>query len=95
MVLRRTLSKLTLLASSLKAFDGSLSRVVAEALSRNGLTGKQHPRDYLNFYCLGNRQDTVGPDGGPAEQPTKHGRRKPRRSFIHVHAKVGTTPFFE
>lgn len=63
-------------------------RVVGKALSRNGLIGQHHPRDYLNFYCLGNRQDTVGPRGEAASQPRKCGRSKPRRSFIHVHAKV-------
>jgi hypothetical protein len=63
-------------------------RVVGEALARNGLIGQHHPRDYLNFYCLGSRRDTRGPHGEAAAQPRKCGKSKPRRSFIHVHAKV-------
>ena len=29
--------------------------LISKALNEQGLLGQQHPRDYLTFFCLGNR----------------------------------------
>ena len=36
--------------------------LISKALQEQGLLGEQHPRDYLTFFCLGNRWavSTVG-----------------------------------
>ncbi|CAM6073816.1 unnamed protein product [Sphagnum tenellum] len=47
-------------------------KLIAEALRDCGLTGQRHPRDYLNFYCLGNREWHA---------------QKNRRFMIYDHAK--------
>ncbi|CAL0306514.1 unnamed protein product [Lupinus luteus] len=65
----------------------------ADTLFKEGLSNKYHPRDYLNFYCLGRREH------GPSEkasspksnQSSEHRAlasvRKFRRFMIYVHAK--------
>ncbi len=48
--------------------------VIAAALSDVGLLGEHHPCDYLNFYCLGNREPESPQEGQPMNSPenSKH-----------------------
>ncbi|KAF8012708.1 hypothetical protein BT93_I0768 [Corymbia citriodora subsp. variegata] len=58
-------------------------KVVARTLKQMQLTDS-HPQDYLNFYCLGNREDISGqpsPANGVSEA------YKSQRFMIYVHAK--------
>ncbi|KAL3723682.1 hypothetical protein ACJRO7_035795 [Eucalyptus globulus] len=58
-------------------------KVVASQLKQMAL-GDSHPQDYLNFYCLGKREDNSGqpsPDDAVSES------YKSRRFMINVHAK--------
>jgi phospholipase D1/2 len=43
--------------------------VIAAALRDVGLLGKHHPRDYLNFYCLGNREPESPMEVEPTNPP--------------------------
>ncbi|KAH9542560.1 hypothetical protein CY35_13G014100 [Sphagnum magellanicum] len=64
--------------------------VIAAALSDVGLLGEHHPCDYLNFYCLGNREPESPQEGQPMNSPenSKHGLvQKNRRFMIYVHSK--------
>ncbi|XP_042508028.1 phospholipase D delta [Macadamia integrifolia] len=65
--------------------------IIAQELKSMQL-GDSHPQDYLNFYCLGNREEL--PDGmsQPTSQPSTNGdtvpaSQKNRRFMIYVHAK--------
>eukprot|EP00268_Persea_americana_P009256 TRINITY_DN13693_c0_g1_i4.p1 TRINITY_DN13693_c0_g1~~TRINITY_DN13693_c0_g1_i4.p1 ORF type:complete len:846 (-),score=170.79 TRINITY_DN13693_c0_g1_i4:245-2782(-) len=64
--------------------------VVYKALEEEGLQNTHEPQDYLNFFCLGNREVTEGngaSNGNPAAD-TPHGlARKNRRFMIYVHSK--------
>jgi len=66
-------------------------KLIAEALRDCGLTGQRHPRDYLNFYCLGNREVKKSFEPEPLRKPepnSKHWHaQKNRRFMIYVHAK--------
>ncbi|KAI4314709.1 hypothetical protein L6164_027589 [Bauhinia variegata] len=59
--------------------------VVARQLNSMELSDL-HPQDYLNFYCLGNREEvheeTSSTNGAPVSESYKHGR-----FMIYVHAK--------
>jgi len=51
--------------------------VVADALKEVGKLGERHPRDYLNFYCLGNREtmteiEKKNPATNPPDPNSKH-----------------------
>ncbi|ONK64306.1 uncharacterized protein A4U43_C07F24320 [Asparagus officinalis] len=50
-----------------------------------------HPQDYLNFYCLGNREELPKDNSQPTEQPSEKSAaalaQKFRRFMIYVHAK--------
>eukprot|EP01018_Ginkgo_biloba_P016109 Gb_35652 [translate_table: standard] len=60
------------------------------ALEEVGLEKMYHPQDYLNFFCLGNREAREGNDtttSSPSEN-TPHGRAKKNcRFMIYVHSK--------
>jgi phospholipase D1/2 len=65
-------------------------RIVAKAISRKGVDA--HPRDYLNIFCLGNREP-VDPNVPPPTTEPKAGSLqakilKTRRFMIYVHAKM-------
>lgn len=55
----------------------------------NGVNG--HPQDYLNFYCLGNREELPKDGSDSTNQPSEKGAaalsQKFRRFMIYVHAK--------
>ncbi|KAK6274104.1 hypothetical protein POUND7_011187 [Theobroma cacao] len=63
---------------------------VTGALKRKGLTA--HPRDYLAFYCLGNRQTKKTEEyipTEPADPKSDYGRaQQSRRFMIYVHSKM-------
>ncbi|KAK1418721.1 hypothetical protein QVD17_27867 [Tagetes erecta] len=65
---------------------------IHDALVEVGLEGVFSPQDYLNFFCLGNREavgphDNVG-DKSPGSVNTPQGlARKSRRFMIYVHSK--------
>ncbi|XP_072977809.1 phospholipase D alpha 1-like [Typha angustifolia] len=66
--------------------------IVAKAIEEAGLGGKLHPCDYLNFFCLGNREVQLPDEYIPPEQPkpeTDYWRTQVNRRFlIYVHAKL-------
>ncbi|XP_042506286.1 phospholipase D delta-like isoform X1 [Macadamia integrifolia] len=66
-------------------------RIVGQALEKAGLANQYHPQDYLNFYCLGKREDGP-PEGPPQTNQSSENRamglaQKFRRFMIYVHAK--------
>jgi phospholipase D1/2 len=66
--------------------------VVAKAIEDAGLRGQAHPCDYLNFFCLGNREAPLPGEYSPPETPeedTDYWRAQVnRRGPIYVHAKL-------
>lgn len=66
--------------------------IVAKAIVEAGLKGKAHPSDYLNFFCLGNREVPRQGDYVPSDHPqegTDYSRAQINRRFlIYVHAKL-------
>lgn len=63
---------------------------IAQAIQRTGI--KAHPRDYLSFFCLGNREGQKVGEYIPTEAPepdSDYSRaQKSRRFMIYVHAKM-------
>lgn len=63
---------------------------ITEALVKKGLN--TDPREYLSFFCLGNRETTKDGEYAPPEVPepdTDYSRaQKARRFMIYVHAKT-------
>ncbi|KAF7817249.1 phospholipase D alpha 1-like [Senna tora] len=63
---------------------------IAEAIGRKGI--RAHPRDYLTFFCLGNREIQRRGEYIPPERPepdSDYSRsQKCRRFMIYVHAKM-------
>ncbi|GMJ02747.1 ARABIDOPSIS THALIANA PHOSPHOLIPASE D DELTA, phospholipase D delta [Hibiscus trionum] len=65
-------------------------RIVAQELKSMGVENS-HPEDYLNFYCLGNREDIPG-DSKPSSPQSNFGEtvsasQKFKRFMIYVHSK--------
>ncbi|XP_077248629.1 phospholipase D gamma 1-like [Tasmannia lanceolata] len=64
---------------------------VYKALEEVGLGKTYEPQDYLNFFCLGNREAAEGMDnshGNPTSTNTPHVlAQKNRRFMIYVHSK--------
>ncbi|KAJ0968817.1 hypothetical protein J5N97_021694 [Dioscorea zingiberensis] len=65
--------------------------IIYKALKEVGLEDTYEPQDYLNFFCLGNREapDPSNPSsGGPAAVNSPNAlARKNRRFMIYVHSK--------
>ncbi|KAK8482962.1 hypothetical protein V6N13_081296 [Hibiscus sabdariffa] len=63
---------------------------VVQALQANGI--EANPKDYLTFFCLGNRERTVPGEYEPPESPEPHTdydrAQRSRRFMIYVHAKM-------
>ncbi|KAJ4789028.1 Phospholipase D [Rhynchospora pubera] len=59
------------------------------ALREAGLENKYEPQDYLNFFCLGNREplDRVMPEENYNSNIAQENARKHRRFMIYVHSK--------
>ncbi|KAM0866858.1 hypothetical protein ACQ4PT_042370 [Festuca glaucescens] len=66
--------------------------IVMEAIDDAGLRGQAHPCDYLNFFCLGNRETPRPGEYVPPVKPeegTDYWRAQAsRRGPIYVHAKL-------
>uniref|UniRef100_A0A0E0ESC0 Phospholipase D n=1 Tax=Oryza meridionalis TaxID=40149 RepID=A0A0E0ESC0_9ORYZ len=66
--------------------------IVMKAIDDAGLRGQAHPCDYLNFFCLGNREAPRPGEYSPPETPdvdTDYWRAQVNRRFpIYVHAKL-------
>ncbi|KAL5206250.1 hypothetical protein ABZP36_034459 [Zizania latifolia] len=66
--------------------------IVMKAIDDAGLLGQAHPCDYLNFFCLGNREARRPGEYSPPETPEKgtdYWRAQVnRRAPIYVHAKL-------
>lgn len=66
--------------------------IVAKAIEEVGLGGTAHPCDYLNFFCLGNREVENPGEYIPPERPqpgTNYWKAQTNRRFlIYVHAKL-------
>ncbi|PKA65046.1 Phospholipase D delta [Apostasia shenzhenica] len=66
-------------------------KVIGQALQKSGLSEKYHPEDYLNFYCLGNREpatkETTSTIHNSNENSAARMAHKFRRFMIYVHAK--------
>ncbi|KAJ6706631.1 PHOSPHOLIPASE D [Salix purpurea] len=65
-------------------------RIIANELEKAGLAHKYHPQDYLNFYCLGKRENSPQ-NSSEMNQQTENrslaAAQKFRRFMIYVHAK--------
>ncbi|KAL8232352.1 hypothetical protein R6Q57_002130 [Mikania cordata] len=63
---------------------------IVEALQEEGL--EEDPRDYLTFFCLGNREVKKSGEYEPSEQPDQDSdhqkAQEARRFMIYVHAKM-------
>ncbi|MQM13807.1 hypothetical protein Taro_046734 [Colocasia esculenta] len=66
--------------------------MVTKAIDEAGLRGRAHPCDYLNFFCLGNREVEQPGEYVSPEQPepeTNYWRAQVNRRFlIYVHSKL-------
>ncbi|KAL5727768.1 phospholipase D [Ranunculus cassubicifolius] len=65
---------------------------IYKALEEAGLEQAFTPQDYLNFFCLGNREAPTGNDGSFGGSPTASNSpqaltKKSRRFMIYVHSK--------
>ncbi|KAI4375535.1 hypothetical protein MLD38_013393 [Melastoma candidum] len=67
-------------------------QIIAQAIEKAGLMN--HPRDYLNFYCLGKREPLSFGGSAPTHHHTPSSESNPvaavqkaRRFMIYVHAK--------
>lgn len=47
-------------------------KIVAQALEKAGLSDHYHPRDYLNFYCLGKREASSSRSPSQRNQQTEN-----------------------
>ncbi|KAL4183949.1 hypothetical protein AMTRI_Chr11g157630 [Amborella trichopoda] len=65
--------------------------IIGQALQQAGLAGKSHPQDYLNFYCLGNRErgprERLASTSQPSENSVLGLTQKFRRFMVYVHSK--------
>ncbi|CAL1385548.1 unnamed protein product [Linum trigynum] len=66
-------------------------KIIANALEKAGLLEAYHPQDYLNFFCLGKREDKNQDCAGFLNPQTENRAlaacQKYRRFMIYVHAK--------
>ncbi|CAN0878527.1 Phospholipase D delta, partial [Linum grandiflorum] len=65
-------------------------KIIANALEKAGLLEAYHPQDYLNFFCLGKREDKVQDSANLNPQTDNRAlaaSQKYRRFMIYVHAK--------
>ncbi|KAM0867230.1 hypothetical protein ACQ4PT_042114 [Festuca glaucescens] len=64
--------------------------IIYRALQEMGLDGKYEPQDYLNFFCLGNREAEETPNtstGSFSASNPQDQSRKNRRFMVYVHSK--------
>ncbi|KAL4586048.1 hypothetical protein LXL04_010679 [Taraxacum kok-saghyz] len=60
---------------------------IYKALLHVGLEEAESPQDYLNFFCLGNRENSSPKDDSPNDNTPEALSRKSRRFMIYVHSK--------
>eukprot|EP00250_Pteridium_aquilinum_P005314 c15429_g1_i1 orf=299-2836(-) len=64
---------------------------IAEALKEMDMDNERHPTDYLNFFCLGNREVNTQNDSAPTTQVDEKSSQvlaqRSGRFMIYVHAK--------
>ncbi|PIN16385.1 Phospholipase D1 [Handroanthus impetiginosus] len=67
-------------------------KIIGEAIEESGEEG--HPRDYLNFFCLANREKEVKgefvPPYNPHPETDYWNAQKHRRFMVYVHSKLMT-----
>jgi len=67
-------------------------KMIGEALREEGLEHEFHPTDYLNFFCVGNREVNLPGEYVPPERPEEGtdywNAQMHRRTMIYVHAKL-------
>jgi phospholipase D1/2 len=67
-------------------------QTIGETLREEGLDQEFHPTDFLNFFCLGNREVKLPGEYEPPERPEKGSdywnAQMHRRTMIYVHAKL-------
>ncbi|KAM7255540.1 hypothetical protein ACFE04_008438 [Oxalis oulophora] len=68
-------------------------RLIGSAIEETGGMSSHHPRDYLNFFCLGNRERQTKNEYVPKHSPhaaaTQYFNAQKRRRFmVYVHSKV-------
>ncbi|CAN6448892.1 unnamed protein product [Victoria cruziana] len=67
-------------------------KIINEAIEEVGMTGRASVSDYLNFYCLGNREIKKPGEYEPPKSPEVGSHywraQQERRFLIYVHAKV-------
>ncbi|CAA0831106.1 Phospholipase D delta [Striga hermonthica] len=75
-------------------WQGQTMQMMYEIIAREIKSARlmnAHPTDYLNFYCLGNREENAGESKGNAQSPsngnTDSASQKAGRFMIYVHAK--------
>lgn len=65
-------------------------KLIREAIRETGRKG--HPRDYLNFYCLANREEENGdglkPPSSPHPSTQYWNAQRHRRFMVYVHSKL-------
>lgn len=61
--------------------------IIYGALKEVGLDGKYEPQDYLNFFCLGNREaeETPGTSSGPFSASNPQARLQSMAQSIMFH----------
>ncbi|MED6219049.1 hypothetical protein PIB30_032302 [Stylosanthes scabra] len=66
-------------------------KIIADALKDAGVSNIYHPHDYLNFFCLGNREPEASPTPSPHKESSENrglgSVKKFKRFMIYVHAK--------
>ena len=64
-------------------------KIIAKELEKAGLSYRCHPQDYLNFYCLGKRENSSH-DSSEINQQTEN------RSLVwHIFSKPYKNLFFD
>ncbi|KAE8694616.1 Phospholipase D gamma 3 [Hibiscus syriacus] len=66
--------------------------IIYKALVETGLENRYEPQDFLNFFCLGNREAVDGGNSTNARDPTASNTpqalaKKSRRFMIYIHSK--------
>lgn len=60
--------------------------MIYKALREVGLDNRYRPQDYLNFFCLGNREKPSGEDNAAAKKSTEANKKEantPQVSPLH------------
>ncbi|XP_052133810.1 phospholipase D gamma 1-like [Oryza glaberrima] len=60
---------------------------IYRALKEEGLDDLYEPQDYLNFFCLGNREVADSPSTSNSTSTPQEQARKHRRFMVYVHSK--------